>query len=246
MRSERYLKTHVVGVTALLGLLAWAIGRSGLDLFIAHLTYDDAAGAFVGRHSHILSLLADRIMIALPLLIGACAVAIIGAGLRRPDLRPFRGVCTAVLVVLVAGPVAAILLKHLTALPRPHMLQLFGGALPLPTHFFALTGQASGGALPSTHAAAGYALFALYFAARVLDRPALMRLGLALAIAWGAGLSVLRIVQGAHFLSQTVWSAAMVWLLASLIFLPLLNARDRGVLTKVAVIPPSASASGMR
>jgi len=36
-----------------------------------------------------------------------------------------------------------------------------------------------------------------------------------------------RILQGAHFLSQTLWSAALAWLVASVLFLPLLAQRRR-------------------
>jgi membrane-associated PAP2 superfamily phosphatase len=34
--------------------------------------------------------------------------------------------------------------------------------------------------------------------------------------------SLVRILQGAHFLSQTLWSAVVMWLLASVIFYPLI------------------------
>lgn len=37
--------------------------------------------------------------------------------------------------------------------------------------------------------------------------------------------SVVRILQGAHFLSQTLWSAALMWFLATLFFYPLIVAR---------------------
>lgn len=40
--------------------------------------------------------------------------------------------------------------------------------------------------------------------------------------------SAVRILQGAHFLSQTLWSAALMWLLAALFFWPVLRARTPG------------------
>ena len=220
--SQRYFFTHVMGITAVLVLLAWAIGQSGLDLRVAHLTYDDVTLTFTGRRSYLLALLADWLLVALPLLAGAAALAVGLGSFIRPDLKAWRGISIAVLAVILAGPLAAMALKHLTALPRPHMLQIFGGRLALPVRFFAGNGQPSGGALPSSHAAFGYTLLSLYFAGLAAGRRALMRWGLVAGIALGASLSVLRIVQGAHFLSQTVWSAAMIWLLASLIFWPLM------------------------
>lgn len=218
----RYFYTHVIGITAVLVVLAWTIGQSGLDLWVAHLTYDDVALTFTGRHSYLLSLLADRLLVALPLLAGAAALAVGLCGGVRPALKAWRGISIAVLAVILAGPLMAIALKHLTALPRPHMLQIFGGRLALPTRFFAGNGQPSGGALPSSHAAFGYTLLSLYFAGLAAGSRTLMRWGLVAGVALGVGLSVLRVVQGAHFLSQTVWSAALIWLLASLIFWPLM------------------------
>jgi membrane-associated PAP2 superfamily phosphatase len=41
-------------------------------------------------------------------------------------------------------------------------------------------------------------------------------------MAAGASFSAVRILQGAHFLSQTLWSAALLWFLAAVFFYPLL------------------------
>ncbi|MDQ2148270.1 phosphatase PAP2 family protein [Alcaligenaceae bacterium C4P045] len=225
MSTRRYLFTHVFGITAALALLALAIGLSGLDMRVAHLTYDDVTLTFVGRHSYVLSLLADRVLVALPVLVGTAALTVGLCSFFRPDLTAWRGISVAVLAVIVAGPLAAIALKHVTALPRPHMLQIFGGRLALPARFFAGQGQPSGGALPSSHAAFGFTLLGLYFAGLVAGWRNFMRWGLALGVALGVSLSVLRVAQGAHFLSQTVWSAALLWLLSALIFLPLMAMR---------------------
>ena len=79
--------------------------------------------------------------------------------------------------------------------------------------------------MPSGHAGAGYALLSLYFAGWALGRPAWRWSGLAIGVAAGVGFSVVRILQGAHFLSQTLWSAALMWLLAAIFFYPVIVGR---------------------
>ena len=48
-----------------------------------------------------------------------------------------------------------------------------------------------------------------------------------MGVAAGVGFSVVRILQGAHFLSQTLWSAALLWFLAALFFYPVIVGRHR-------------------
>lgn len=71
-------------------------------------------------------------------------------------------------------------------------------------------------------------MLVLYFAGWSLGRPALRWWGLAVGIAAGLGFSAVRILQGAHFLSQTLWSAALLWPLAALFFYPLIVGRRGG------------------
>jgi membrane-associated PAP2 superfamily phosphatase len=65
-------------------------------------------------------------------------------------------------------------------------------------------------------------MLTLYFAGWALERPAWRWWGLAIGMAAGASFSAVRILQGAHFLSQTLWSAALLWFLAAVFFYPLL------------------------
>lgn len=82
-------------------------------------------------------------------------------------------------------------------------------------------------ALPSGYAASGYVLFGLYFAGWALDRARLRWWGLLIAVLAGGILGGLFILQDLHFASQTIWSAALVWLACSLFFYPLIVTRDR-------------------
>ena len=51
----------------------------------------------------------------------------------------------------------------------------------------------------------------------------------------------MRILQGAHFLSQTLWSAALMWLLAALFFWPVLRGRSAGGPSPVATVQLSST-----
>lgn len=74
-------------------------------------------------------------------------------------------------------------------------------------------GWASGRCFPSGHASAGYALFALFFAAR---RYAFVwrwwALGLALLVGLLFGLT--QQFRGAHFLSHDLWAASLSWIVS--------------------------------
>jgi len=223
----RYLLTHVFGITLVLAALAWAANRSGLDLQLASWLYDPVARAFPLRDSRWLDLLGHRIILVVPVGLGVLAFAAALASYRLPVLRPWRPVLWALVATLCLIPLAIGQLKHHTALPRPYNLSLFGGYAAYPLHWWAASRAEAGGALPSSHAGAGYALLVLYFCGWALDRPRLRWGGLALGIGAGLLFSTVRILQGAHFLSQTLWSAALVWLLASVLFLPLVANRRR-------------------
>ena len=68
----------------------------------------------------------------------------------------------------------------------------------------------------------GYALLSLYFAGWAAGRPGWRWRGLAIGVAAGLLFSVVRMMQGAHFASATIWSAAVDWTVCAALFLPLL------------------------
>ncbi|WYX38098.1 phosphatase PAP2 family protein [Achromobacter xylosoxidans] len=119
-----------------------------------------------------------------------------------------------------AGHHPAQALHHAAAALRPGHA---GRLHPYPQSWWTWDRGKAGGALPSGHAGAGYSLLALYFAGWAVGRPGWRWWGLAAGIAAGLAFSAVRILQGAHFLSQTLWSAALMWLLAALFFWPVLH-----------------------
>ncbi|SIT11919.1 phosphatase PAP2 family protein [Achromobacter sp. MFA1 R4] len=223
-----YLLTHVVGVPLILACLAWWTQDSGLDMRIARALFDPALDDFPLHASRWLELLGHRIVLALPIGVGLAAAGAAVASFRIPAWRRWRGVALAVAATCLTGQLLINQLKHHTMLPRPYDLETLGGYTPYPVHWWTWARARAGGALPSGHAGAGYALLSLYFAGWALGRPAWRWAGLAVGVAGGVGFSAVRILQGAHFLSQTIWSAALMWLLAAVFFYPLIAGRTAG------------------
>ncbi|CUI85139.1 phosphatase PAP2 family protein [Achromobacter xylosoxidans] len=218
-----YLATHVLGVTLFLACLAWWANASGWDLAIARALFNPALDDFPLHTNRWLELIGHRMVLALPIGIGLGAIAVAAASYRIPAWRSLRGPALALALTCMAGQLAITQLKHYTTLPRPYDLDTLGGYTPYPQSWWTWDRSKAGGALPSGHAGAGYSLLALYFAGWAVGRPGWRWWGLAVGIAAGLAFSAVRILQGAHFLSQTLWSAALMWLLAALFFWPVLH-----------------------
>lgn len=122
-----------------------------------------------------------------------------------------------------SAPWVVWVLKQFTAMPRPMHLAQFGGDMHLSSSFWAAGFANGGGALPSAHATCGFILVAFYYIGWVRQSSALRWGGLLAAILAGLFFGYLRIMQGYHTLSQVLWSAAVVWLYASVWFLPVLS-----------------------
>lgn len=226
-----YTLTHVLGIPLLLACAAWLAAASGLDMRIARALYDPALDGFPLRAHRWLELFGHRLALALPVGMALIAVALAAAGSRIAAWRPLRRPALALALTCIAGQVLVHVLKHHTTMPRPYDLATLGGKTPYPGFWWTWARAYAGGALPSGHAGAGYSMLALYFAGWSRQRRALRWGGLALGLAAGLGFSAVRILQGAHFLSQTLYSATLLWLLAAVFFYPLIVAPPRQAAT---------------
>ena len=225
----RYGVTHVLGIPLLLAGLALAAQHSGLDVALSQMFYDIPTGVFPMRRAVFLEMAGHRFLLALPIV--ACVIALGMLWVCRKDsaLRVLRNALILFLLSMALTPITISQLKHLTTMPRPFNATLFGGQAPMDVTFWRSVVQKAGHALPSNHAGAGYSLMTLYFFGWAVQNTTLRWAGLALGILAGLSFSIIRIMQGAHFLSQTIWSACVVWLIASLAFAPLLiHSRARG------------------
>ncbi|MCE2981992.1 MAG: phosphatase PAP2 family protein, partial [Parachlamydia sp.] len=96
--------------------------------------------------------------------------------------------------------------------PRPRQVQAFGGTHPfIPFYqpsFHALERFKS---FPSGHSSMGFYFFSLVFLGRQQRNKKLVQCGWGMALGLGAALSLARIAQGGHFLSDTLFSGLIMW-----------------------------------
>lgn len=120
-------------------------------------------------------------------------------------------------VGLSTGMVA--LLKSMTQMDCPWDLQRYGGLRPFIGLFQprpVMLGHAA--CFPAGHASAGYGWVGLYFFV-LLVRPGWRWGALAVAVATGLVFGISQQLRGAHFLSHDVWSLAVSWTVAVLLYL---------------------------
>lgn len=227
--AGRYVAGHLLLVPLMLGLLAWYVQHSGLDMALTQLFVDPATHTFTWRGSVLLDVVGHQAARGLPFLVGGIVFVAGVAGFRFAPLRPWAPLLLATAAAMLVGPLAVNLLKGMTTQHCPTALQAFGGVVAYADDrdgpFWALSRQAAGHCLPSGHAAGGYALLSLYFAGWASGRPAWRWRGLAIGIVAGLIFSAVRLMQGAHFASATIWSAAVDWTVCAAIFFPILCRR---------------------
>ena len=221
-----YVAGHLVAVPLGLGALAWFVQHGSLDLAIATLFVDPASHRFAWHDSAWLEILGHQAARSLPFLVGAIALAAGAASYSIAALRAWRPILLTIGAAMVLGPLTVDALKTMTTQHCPLALQTFGGIVDygadLHGPFWARSKESAGHCLPSGHAGGGYALLSLYFAGWAAGRPAWRWRGLAIGIGAGLLFSVVRMMQGAHFASATIWSATVDWTVCAALFLPLL------------------------
>lgn len=195
----------------------WWFPPDAIDLWLADAMAIPGIG-FPYKHQPFLEVvlhdMAKQALVAVG--IGHCLLWL-GAGrwgLPR-DRKPLLYVFLAML--LATGIVKP--LKTLTEVQCPWSLQRYGGTelysgvfdpRPAPV-------AKAGECWPAGHAATGFSLVALFFGWRE-RRPRLARAGLWASIGLGTLLGLGRMLQGAHFLSHTLWSALIEWALCGALY----------------------------
>jgi membrane-associated PAP2 superfamily phosphatase len=150
------------------------------------------------------------------LAIGA-AVVWCGSVRRRAWVR-HRRACALLVLAVVLGPGLLVngILKPLWGRPRPHQVQVFGGSQPY-RHWWQPGNLGGGKSFSSGHTAMGFVLLA---GACLVSprRPSWWhRLALASVLAYGSLVGVARVVQGAHFVSDVLWSGGLMCFIVALL-----------------------------
>lgn len=219
--SPGHVGLHAAAIPLALALLAWLAASTGFDQSVSDLFYDASLARFPAHDSFWLELLGHRIakdaiwIVAIGLLAAA-----IGVGRLRQTPVERRAIWIA-LLAMALGPTIVYLLKHTTGHHCPWDLKTYGGFAEYNFDWFVAAADA-GRCFPSGHSSAGYSLITLYFLGHAIDRPRLARNGLIAAVVVGTAFGAVRVAQGAHFISHNLWSAAIDWCAAALVFTPLL------------------------
>jgi membrane-associated PAP2 superfamily phosphatase len=192
-----------------------------LDLDLARPFFDPAAGGFRASVDPVLNALRDLSRLIVTLLAAPAVVAIVGKLVlpRRSMLIPGRAAVLMVATLALApGLVTNILLKSHWGRPRPIDVVEFGGDQHFvpwwdprgdcPTNCSFVAGEPSG------------AFWTLAPAALV--PPAWRPLAYAAALAFGAGIGLLRMAGGGHFFTDVAFSGLftflIIWLVHFLLF----------------------------
>lgn len=199
--------------------LATIFAFTDLDLWIAHvLFFDPVRSDWVGANSWVAGPFLHTggrwvirgIMVA--------SIGIWAASFASQRLRPLRRAAgyfalASVLSVAIVG-----LLKTLTNVDCPWDLLPFGGRFPaVPLFGDRPDALRTARCFPAAHASSGYALLALYYVFRERGR-SLARLALAIGLLCGVVFGVAQQSRGAHFVSHDLWSAFLVWLTVTTVY----------------------------
>ena len=192
-------------------LLAWEL--SGLDLAMSR--WVGSSSGFPWRDSFIASrLLHDGGRALAWTLLALLVIDGVHPLLAGPSRRDRWLAIGTVLIGLVVVPLA----KRFSATSCPWDLAEFGGTATYVPHW--QLGHVDGGpghCFPSGHAVAAFAFFGLYFFWR-MRRPRVARMALAGVLVLGVSFGWAQWVRGAHFVSHTLWSAWLCWVIGALIF----------------------------
>lgn len=105
-------------------------------------------------------------------------------------------------------------LREITGMATPRQLAMYGADRGVP-HLLLFDAKPAGypsSAFPAGHASGGFALLALAFA---WESAATRRRGVWIGLAYGGAMGLYQIARGEHFLSHTLATAAIAWLVAA-------------------------------
>jgi membrane-associated PAP2 superfamily phosphatase len=195
-----------------LGLVLVVLGwdAAGMDLPFARLA--GSMKGFPWRENWLLSTVlhegARRLswLLALGLCLGVWWP--VGILQQLPQRRRLQLATTTLVAALAVS-----LLKVGSHTSCPWELSDFGGIAHYASHWTLRPDGGTGRCFPAGHAASGFSFLGGYFAFRPIDRR-IARRWLVAAVAGGLVLGLAQQWRGAHFMSHTLWTAAICWCVA--------------------------------
>ncbi len=210
--SQQALSPWLAVVPALFLAVLILVDTAPIDFVVESWFYQPGLG-FVGRHVWLIETIMHdflkKAVIGFGLLVALAWLLTWTDRKWQPWRRPLGYLVAAI------GCASAVVtpLKELTGVHCPWDLEQFGGRYTY-VHVGgeAPGGQPAGHCWPAGHAASGFSLLALFFFLRD-HRPRLARSVLGAVLLFGSVLGLGRMIQGAHFLSHTVATGLIDWLI---------------------------------
>jgi lipid A 4'-phosphatase len=187
----------------------------GLDLAVSRHFFQPGEGFYLRNRPLAVMVYRFINIIDMPLLAGLLALAVISLNPALGWLHRGRRRIAYLLLVYVLGPglVVNVLLKDHMGRARPHSIEAFGGHALFTPALVPSHECRRNCAFVSGHASMGFYLVCLGFAF-----PSRRRFWLATGIVAGALVGYVRIIQGAHFLSDVVFAFFAVYAVAAITY----------------------------
>ena len=233
------IRMPIKSIASTLSLLIFTVvffEYSNLDLWVQDFLFDFKANAWVLSHDNSIAklLFYDGIKNFYILFVLSLVVALLffsKTKLVSKNKTQLLIVCASVIVV----PLLINVLKGATNIPCPRDIDHFGGRYPyatLLTDFPAdFVQDEAVNCYPAGHASGGFALMSLYFLFRSKKSKA-VALGGALTLGWIVG--SYKMLIGDHFLSHTVVTMLIAWIVILAISGMLFRAESRSAYKKVS------------
>lgn len=218
-----FLLRHLGPALPVVSLLL-ILESTGIDSAISNWFFDPVAGTFPLRYNSALEVFGHQWTKQVVFVVACCVIATYLLSFVLPALRPRRRVLLFLSLALTLAPLAVVLLKAASVRHCPWNLQEYSGFAPHLFLFDAVpSGSSPGHCFPGGHASGGFSLFAFYFAGHALGNRRLALAGLWGGLTAGMAFGVVRIAQGAHFLSHNLWSALVCWVVILALYVAILD-----------------------
>lgn len=206
-------------VLFLLLVTCWVFEATTLDMAIQDRFYDvDVQQWLLDRDDKILKFFFYDMMKIFYALFMVAIAAILIFFRNRKYIEPYRKGLVIVLLSTLMVPLTIGALKAVTNTPCPRDITRFGGSYPYVTVFesypddFKTKGKVA--CFPAGHASGGFALMALFF---LFKHPHNQKIVIAMAATTGWVMGAYKMLIGDHFLSHTLVSMELAWLVIILI-----------------------------
>jgi len=219
--ADRFLLVQPILIPAGFAIAALGAHLSGLDERVSAMFFDATANTFPAHAWPLLETIGHRIAKSAAIGVWLALLTFALAASLMPRLSAYARLAWTTALAMALGPTIVVMMKDLNAYRCPWDLKQFGGIAEYTSGWFVSTIKA-GHCFPSGHAAGGFSFVALYFAGWALGNRKLRLAGLITTLIAGTAFSLVRIAQGAHFLSHNLWSAAIDWCAAALVFAPIM------------------------